>query len=183
MSTNNGTFPHRYVKWKDFPEKKASARKLCASQSFPDSPDFMFGPIPETKPVLPGDDFVVWHEKIGGELTPVPEDSWRTVLLEKHPDMLHLLKFPYNGEPPKRLVTSKAITPNPLHFVRNHGGTPVIDKDKWDLSLDGLVQTPKQFSLDDSMDESRFPRIEKTVTISSARELAGSNWALRWPGL
>ncbi|CAI7628410.1 unnamed protein product [Penicillium pancosmium] len=154
-----------YVEWEEFPEKKASARKLLASQSFPDSPDFMFGPIPETNPVLPGDDFVAWHEAIGGELTPVPEDSWRTVLLEKHPDMLHLLKFPYNGEPPKRLVTSKAITPNPLHFVRNHGGIPIIDKDKWDLSLDGLVQTPKRFSLDDLMDESRFPRIEKTVTM------------------
>jgi sulfite oxidase len=58
--------------------------------------------------------------------------------------MLHLLRFPYNGEPPKRLVTSKTITPNPVHFARNHGGIPIIGKDKWDLSLDWLVANSLQ---------------------------------------
>lgn len=125
----------------------------------------MFGPIPATNPVIAGDDFVAWHEALGGELATVAEDSWRIVLLEKHPDMLHLLKFPYNGEPPKRLVTSKAITPNPLHFVRNHGGIPIIEQDQWDLSLDGLVNTPKKYSLGDLMDANRFPRIVKDVTM------------------
>lgn len=45
--------------------------------------------------------------------------------------MLHLLQFPYNGEPPKRLVTEHAITPNPLHFIRNHGGYSSPDS-LWD---------------------------------------------------
>jgi sulfite oxidase len=31
----------------------------------------------------------------------VPEESWLRVIQEKHPGMLHLLQFPYNGEPPK----------------------------------------------------------------------------------
>jgi sulfite oxidase len=123
------------------------------------------GPIPDTNPVLPGTHWKMWHHAVGGELTSVPEDSWETVLREKHPDMLHLLQFPYNGEPPKRLVTSKSVTPNPLHFVRNHGGIPIIDKDKWSLSLDGLVAKPKTYTLDDLMDESKFPRMEKIVTI------------------
>lgn len=79
--------------------------------------------------------------------------------------MLHLLQFPYNGEPPKRLVTAKSETPNSLHFVRNHGGIPIIDKNKFKLSLDGLVADSKDFTMDDLMDESRFPRMEKTVTI------------------
>jgi sulfite oxidase len=79
--------------------------------------------------------------------------------------MLHLLQFPYNGEPPKRLVTAKFETPNPLHFVRNHGGIPNIQKDKFKLSLEGLVATPKEFTLDDLMNQSKFPRMEKTVTI------------------
>jgi sulfite oxidase len=43
----------------------------------------------------------MWHHAIAGELNDVPEDSWKTVLKEKHPEMLHLLQFPYNGEPPK----------------------------------------------------------------------------------
>ncbi|KAJ5669695.1 hypothetical protein N7462_010765 [Penicillium macrosclerotiorum] len=154
-----------YVEWENYPEKKSKAHKILTSQTFPGCPDFMFGPIPGTNPVLPGDDFKAWHAALGGELATVADDSWRTVLREKHADMLHLLQFPYNGEPPKRLVTSKVITPNPLHFVRNHGGIPIIDKDRFELSLDGLVQHPKTYSMDDIMDESRFPRMEKTVTI------------------
>lgn len=87
------------------------------------------------------------------------------VLEEKHPDMLHVLKFPYNGEPPKRLVTDKDITPNPLHFVRNHGGVPIIDVEKYSFVLDGLVAKPRSFTLEDLMDESKFPRMEKTVSL------------------
>jgi sulfite oxidase len=155
----------RYVEWEDYPEKKAKAHKILASQTFPPCPDFQWGPIPGTNPVLPGDDFKAWHAAIGGEMTPVADDSWKMVLKEKHPEMLHLLQFPYNGEPPKRLTTSKAITPNSLHFVRNHGGIPLIDKDKFELKLDGLVKNPKKYTLDDLMDESRFPRMEKAITI------------------
>ncbi|KAJ5756878.1 uncharacterized protein N7511_007060 [Penicillium nucicola] len=154
-----------YVEWEDYPEKKAKAHTLLTSQTFPPCPDFQFGPIPGTNPVLPGDDFKAWHTAIGGEMASVADDSWRTVLKEKHPDMLHLLQFPYNGEPPKRLVTSKAITPNSLHFVRNHGGIPIIDRNAFELKMDGLVKTPKKYTLDDLMDESRFPRVEKTITM------------------
>lgn len=107
----------------------------------------------------------MWHAAVGGELTTASDDSWATVLAEKHPEMLHLLQFPYNGEPPKRLVTNKVITPNPLHFVRNHGGIPDIEKDKFTLELDGLVNNPRTFTLDELMDESKFPRMEKLVTI------------------
>ncbi|KAJ5805970.1 Eukaryotic molybdopterin oxidoreductase [Penicillium pulvis] len=154
-----------YVEWENYPQKKDKAHKILTSQTFDPCPDFNFGPIPGTNPVLPGDDFKEWHAALGGELTTASDDSWRCVLKEKHPDMLHLLQFPYNGEPPKRLVTSKAITPNPLHFVRNHGGIPLIDKESWDLQLDGLVHNPKTYKFSDLMDETKFPRIEKTVTI------------------
>ena len=153
------------MEWEDYPEKKEKAAKILESQSFPPYPEFQLGPIPGTNPVLPGTVWKMWHHAVGGELTHVPEDSWNTVLKEKHPDMLHLLQFPYNGEPPKRLVTSMAVTPNPLHFVRNHGGIPRIEKDKWNLKLDGLVKNPLTLTLDDLKDESRFPRMEKMITI------------------
>ncbi|OQD87530.1 hypothetical protein PENANT_c005G07289 [Penicillium antarcticum] len=158
-------FTRERDEWENYPEKKAKAKKILNSQTFDPCPDFQFGPIPGTNPVLPGDDFKEWHAALGGELATVADDSWRCVLREKHADMLHLLQFPYNGEPPKRLVTSKAITPNPLHFVRNHGGIPIIDKEKWDLSLDGLVNHPKTYKFHDLMDETKFPRMEKTVTM------------------
>ncbi|RLL96000.1 hypothetical protein CFD26_103036 [Aspergillus turcosus] len=154
-----------YVEWEKYPEKKAQAHKILTSQTFDPTPDYMFGQIPATNPVLTGEDFKQWHHALGGELANVPDDSWKIVLREKHPDMLHLLQFPYNGEPPKRLVTSKPITPNPLHFVRNHGGIPIIEKDKWSLCMDGLVKQAKTYTLDDLMDESKFPRMQTTITM------------------
>jgi sulfite oxidase len=79
--------------------------------------------------------------------------------------MLHLLQFPYNGEPPKRLVTAKPVTPNDLHFIRNHGGIPYIDDNAWFLRMEGLVKNPQKLTLKDLMDEKKFPRMEKMVTI------------------
>lgn len=152
-----------YVEWENYPQKKAKAHEVLTSQTFAPCPDFQWGPIPATNPVLPGDDFKAWHAALGGELTKVPDDSWKTVLKEKHPEMLHLLQFPYNGEPPKRLVTAMAITPNSLHFVRNHGGIPLIDEKKFELKLDGLVKSPKTYTMADL--KSNFPQVEKTITM------------------
>jgi sulfite oxidase len=70
----------------------------------------------------------MWHHAFGGELISILDYSWQTVLREKDPDMLHLFKVPCNGDRPKRLVTSKVVTPNPLHLVRNDGGIPLIGK-------------------------------------------------------
>lgn len=177
----------RYVEWELYPEKKAKANKILTSQNFPPNPEFQMGPIPGTNPVLPGTHWKMWHSAIGGELTTVAGDSWETVLREKHPEMLHLLQFraspvernlcciaslakltsspAYNGEPPKRLTTAKAITPNNLHFVRNHGGIPIIDEEKFSFDVDGLVNEPRKFTMKDLMDESRFPRVKKMITM------------------
>ncbi|KIV93212.1 hypothetical protein PV10_04447 [Exophiala mesophila] len=156
---------HGYIEWEQYPEKKAKANKIMLSNEFPPPPEFQLGPIPDTNPVLEGVRWKAWHKAIGGPLTSVPEESWLRVIQEKHPDMLHLLQFPYNGEPPKRLVTAKPVTPTPLHFIRNHGGIPDIEADKYFLQLDGLVKNPRSFTLADLQDESKFPRMEKLVTI------------------
>lgn len=170
-----------YVEWENYPEKKAAAHKILTSQTFPPNAEYQMAEIPPTNPVLPGTYWKMWHHAIGGELADVPEESWKTVLKEKHPDMLHLLQFPYNGEPPKRLVTDKDITPNSLHFVRNHGGIPIIDKEDYSFGLDGLVAKPGSFTLEDLMDESRFPRMKKTITMqcSGTRRI---EQILKYPG-
>ncbi|KAI1276955.1 sulfite oxidase [Xylaria sp. FL0933] len=154
-----------YVEWEDYPEKKKKAHEILISHKFPPPPEFQLEPIPGTNPVLEGVRWKQWHRAIGGRLTNVPEESWDIVQEEKDPNMLHLLQFPYNGEPPKRLVTEHDVTPNPLHFIRNHGGIPVIDPDSWFLRLEGLVKQPKKLTLADLKDESRFPRMERLVTI------------------
>ncbi|KAF2451153.1 molybdopterin binding oxidoreductase [Karstenula rhodostoma CBS 690.94] len=73
------------------------------------------------------------------------------------------------------------ITPNPLHFVRNHGGIPIINKEDYSFLVDGLVKEPRSFTLDDLMDEAKFPRVEKTATIqcSGTRRI---EQILKYPG-
>jgi sulfite oxidase len=156
---------HGYIEWEDYPEKKAKAAAILAQHTFPPPPEFQLGPIPETNPILEGVRWKQWHRAVGGPLYNVPEESWSRVIQEKHPDMLHLLEFPYNGEPPKRLVTAKPVTPNELHFVRNHGGIPDIKADAFELRLDGLVKNPISLTLADLMNEDVFPRQSTVVTI------------------
>lgn len=154
-----------YVEWEAYPEKKAKAHKILTSQDFPANPEYQMAPIPGTNPVLEGIEYKMYHAAIGGELTTAADNSWKKVLEEKHPEMLHVLQFPYNGESPKRLTTAQAVTPNSLHFVRNHGGIPIIDEEKYYFDLDGCVSSPKKFTMADLKDESRFPRITKMATM------------------
>jgi len=90
-----------YVEWEKYPEKKAQGAAILASHKFPPPPEFQLAPVPDTNPVLEGVRWKMWHRAVGGALKSIPEQSWTTVIEEKHPDMLHLLQFPYNGEPPK----------------------------------------------------------------------------------
>ena len=174
-----------YIEWENYPEKRAIAAAMLAkaAPTFPPPPEFQLGPIPDSNPVLEGVRWKMWHKALGGPLKSIPEESWLRVIEEKHRDMLHLLQFPYNGEPPKvgtltmshcdlnstdlqqRLVTAKPITPNSLHFVRNHGGIPDIDPSEYFLKLDGLVKNPKNISLADLQNEELFPRQSSLVTI------------------
>ncbi|KAL7941887.1 Oxidoreductase, molybdopterin-binding domain-containing protein [Trichoderma barbatum] len=160
-----------YVEWEEYPEKKARARKRFSQHTFPPPPEFQLGPIPATNPVLEG--------------------SWKTVLEEKHPGMLHLRQFPYNGEPPKGLLSKEAITPNDLHFVRNHGGIPDIDPVEFDLRLDGLVNDPKILTLDDLKNEALFPQTSMLIGeyAGEGDEMINAPWAegaigtAKWSGV
>ncbi|KAK5989631.1 Sulfite oxidase [Cladobotryum mycophilum] len=154
-----------YIEWEDYPEKRTKAHQRFSRYKFPPPPEFQLGPVPASNPVLEGVRWKSWHKAIGGALANVPEESWKIVLEEKHPDMLHLLQFPYNGEPPKSILTKEAVTPNELHFVRNHGGIPDIDPEKFDLRLDGSVNNPKTLTFADLQNEALFPRTSMLVTI------------------
>jgi hypothetical protein len=68
----------------------------------------------------------MWHKAVGGPLHDVPEESWLRVVQEKHPDMLHLLQFPYNGEPPKVRSTSLLRTRfTPFRLLRFVYSVPI----------------------------------------------------------
>jgi hypothetical protein len=42
-----------------------------------------------------------YHYAMGLGLAEMPDISWKYVLKEKSEDMIHVLEFPYNGEPPR----------------------------------------------------------------------------------
>jgi len=93
-----------------------------AEYDFGAPPEFQLVPLPNTNPILEGVRWKQYHYAMGGTLKEVPDISWKYVQKEKAPDMIHVLQFPYNGEPPRKRLVENEITANEDHFVRNHGG-------------------------------------------------------------
>src|SRR4051794_19798116 len=67
---------------------------------------------------------------------------------------------------PLDLVDS-LVVPTELFFVRSNGPTPEIDPTTWTLAIDGNVEKPQRFSLDDLK---KLPQ----QTITSFLECAGN---------
>lgn len=65
-----------------------------------------------------------------------------------------------------------AITPNGLHFVRNHAGTPAIEPDHHQLYINGLVEKPLQFSVASLL---RYPQVSRQLFIE-----CGGNSSAGW---
>ncbi|CAG8704319.1 391_t:CDS:2, partial [Dentiscutata heterogama] len=63
-------------------------------------------------------------------------DDW----IPRHPEMIRLTgKHPFNAEAPLSLLMEQGfITPNPLHYVRNHGPVPKLQWDTHRLTINGL---------------------------------------------
>jgi hypothetical protein len=47
---------------------------------------------------------------MGPTIKNLPDISWKHVLKEKSEDMIHVLQFPYNGEPPRVNTPSSILT-------------------------------------------------------------------------
>jgi sulfite oxidase len=73
---------------------------------------------------------------------------------------------PYNASPSLLQLRRALITPQPLFFVRSHGTIPPLEWESHRLSVDGLVQNPASFSMDELIE--RFPSIELTATLECA---------------
>ncbi|KAI8140685.1 hypothetical protein BJV82DRAFT_622125 [Fennellomyces sp. T-0311] len=71
--------------------------------------------------------------------------------VKRDPDMLRLTgKHPFNSEPPlKMLEQAGFVTPNQLHFVRNHGPVPQLVEDEHRLEITGLVNNPITVTMQD----------------------------------
>ena len=90
-----------YVEWEKYPNKKREASNALAQHKFPAAPEFQLQPIPQANPLLEGVRWKQYHYALGETLKDAPDISWRYVQSEKSEDMVHVLQFPYNGEPPR----------------------------------------------------------------------------------
>jgi len=156
---------HGYIEWEDYPEKKAQAKRILKKFRFPGPPEYQFAPIPETNPRLEGVRWKQYHYALGDSLKSMPAESWMWVQKEKAPDMIHVLEFPYNGEPPRDRLVATSLTRNEDHFVRNHGGIPDINEDEYFIDIGGMVNKPQRLTLKDLKDETKFPRQSNVVTL------------------
>ncbi|RLN62063.1 hypothetical protein BBJ29_008334 [Phytophthora kernoviae] len=72
-------------------------------------------------------------------------DEW----VSRHPELIQLTgRHPFNSEPPLK-YTSSFITPMALHYVRNHGPVPKLQWNTHTFSIDGLVNKPRTFGMNE----------------------------------
>ncbi|HKG08650.1 MAG TPA: sulfite dehydrogenase [Pedobacter sp.] len=62
------------------------------------------------------------------------------------------------------------ITPSDLHYERHHAGVPVIDPQKYELLIHGMVDRPMKFTL---ADLKRFPSVTKIRFLECAGNFRG----------
>lgn len=92
---------HGYVEWENYPERKKMVKDFMRKFDFPGAPEFQLAPLPKTNPILEGVRWKQYHYALGKATKDMPAESWLFVEKEKSPDMIHVLQFPYNGEPPR----------------------------------------------------------------------------------
>jgi sulfite oxidase len=103
--------------------------------------------------------------------------------METQPDLQHmaippsnslllvLSEDPWNAEPPGNLLRQSFLTPQHLFYVRTHGSIPAVDPTSYRLHVTGLVERPRELSLD----ELRAMAPARTVT--ATLECAGNRRA------
>lgn len=73
---------------------------------------------------------------------------------------------PFNAEPPSAALGSAFITATDTFYSRNHGPIPTLDPATWQLTVDGLVDTPLRLSLPELRDQ--FAEHTITATLQCA---------------
>ncbi|XP_068665183.1 sulfite oxidase [Aristolochia californica] len=84
----------------------------------------------------------------------------------RHPALKINAKEPFNAEPPRSALVSSYITPVDMFYKRNHGPIPTVDDiERYHVSVEGLVEQPKQFYMADIR---ALPKYHVTATLQCA---------------
>lgn len=67
----------------------------------------------------------------------------------KHSEMIVHEERPFNAEAPLQRLKESFLTPHDLFFSRNHAPIPEVRTEDYRLSVEGLVERPSAFSMDD----------------------------------
>ncbi|GHJ83794.1 hypothetical protein NliqN6_0196 [Naganishia liquefaciens] len=157
---------HGFIDWENNPDKKKQAAEILEGYTWTPIPEFQLKPLPSTNPILIGHRWKEYHMALGPHLRDVPEESWKIFKEEKRQNMLVVLDFPMNCEPQRDDLMKSHITPNDIHFVRNHGGIPTITNlDKYSIQIGGLVRNPGELLFKDLIDPSKFPQEKMNITL------------------
>lgn len=90
----------------------------------------------------------------------------------KHPDSFQIFtEHPINGSPDPETLPRNFYTPKDLFFVRNHGDIPEIDPDTYRLSVEGLVETPLELTLDDLKNNYSAHEVSATLMCAGNRRV------------
>ncbi|MEJ7591039.1 MAG: molybdopterin-dependent oxidoreductase [Planctomycetaceae bacterium] len=81
-------------------------------------------------------------------------------------DLIYRSKAPRNGEPKLEKLVENWITPTPQFYIRSHGANPAIVADEFKVSVEGMVENPLVFSIQELIE--KFPKSSCTCTVSCA---------------
>ena len=81
-------------------------------------------------------------------------------------DLIYRSKVPRNAEPKLEKLVENWITPTPQFYIRSHGANPVIVAEEFKVSVEGMVERPLVFSIQELVD--KFRKSSCTCTISCA---------------
>ena len=146
----------------------AADREFFGRESYPDRRGFLKKAGLATMTAMVGAT-IPFHRNMPAGLVPAAF-AQENVLVGK--DGLTLLNDrPVNAETPPHLLDD-AITPTERHFIRNNGIVPDdMDPASWSLTVDGLVDNPMTYSIDDL--KSNF----EVVTMALVIECGGNGRA------
>ena len=138
-------------------------RLLFSRATHPDRRGFLKGAGLAAMAALIGGT-IPFHRTMPGHFIPVALAG--EPVIQGKDGLVVLNDRPLSAETPAHLLDD-AITPTERHFVRNNGIPPAsIDAAAWTLTIDGLVETPLKFGIDDL--KRGFDVVTRALTLECA---------------